>query len=464
MSRTAARKLDHPPGTFAAYHPDPLLVPGMAALPRWDAAARAAEAAIADFEQRHGNFAGRVGWALQRSESAGSSTIEDVTPSLRRVARAEAVAEDGGDPHDDAAREALGNIAATRLAAEVGDAGGPIAVDDLLAVHAVLMDHTSKPEMGGQLRPSWVRIGGVLGGYPPPAYVAPPAEEVPGLLDDLVGYINTTDHHPVVAAAVAHAQFEAIHPFRDGNGRAGRALIQAVLRKGGMTRYTTPPISALLALNQNEYIDAIAAVCFDGPADSESQAAAFDPWVLLFSSTAEASCGYAEGLIARIDAVVEGWSQKLVSRRGSAARKIAERLPEMPVFAVQGMADKLGIPLATAYRATDRLVAAGIIAPVRGKHRGRDLFEAPAILDVFKTEEGEIGHAGTASPATGAQIELVESRSASRKAKIAEAIRLRRAGRTLQEIGDALGMSASWARTATEGVARGGDRKRNRSR
>jgi len=148
MSRTAARKLDHPPGTFASYHPDPLLVPGMAVLPRWDAAASAAEAAIADFEQRHGNFAGRVGWALQRSESAGSSTIEGVTPSLRRVARAEAVAEDGGDPHDDAAREALGNIAATRLAAEVGDAGGPIAGDDLLAVHAVTPENPQRARAG----------------------------------------------------------------------------------------------------------------------------------------------------------------------------------------------------------------------------------------------------------------------------------------------------------------------------
>ena len=286
---------------------------------------------------------------------------------------------------------------------------------------------------------------------------------MPGLRDDLVGYINTTGHHPVVAAAVAHAQFEAIHPFRDGNGRTGRALIQAVLRRGGVTRYTTPPISALLALNRDEYIGAIAAACFDGPADPASQAAAFDPWVSLFASTAEASCSYAGGLIAKIDAVVGGWDEKLVGRRGSAARKVVEHLPEMPVFSVQGMAAKLGISSTAAYRATDRLAAAGIVAPVRGKHRGRGLFEAPDILDVFKAEpdEHDTGASGS-GPVPASQVALaagVAGRADARRARAAEAVRLRRAGRTHQQIGDALGMSASWARTATKGVARGGGRR-----
>ena len=103
VSRSAARRLAHPHGSFAAYHPDPLLVPGFAPLPHWDTAAHLAETAVRDFEQRHGGSASRVAWVLQRSESVGSSTIEDVSPSLRRVARAEAVTQNGGDPHDDAA-------------------------------------------------------------------------------------------------------------------------------------------------------------------------------------------------------------------------------------------------------------------------------------------------------------------------------------------------------------------------
>lgn len=451
VSRNAARRLEHPRGSFAAYHPDPLLTPGFAALPHWDTAARAAEAAIRAFEQQHGNSASRVGWALQRSESVGSSTIEDVSPSLRRVARAEAVTQSGGDPHDDVAKEAIGNIAATRLAAEIGDARRPVTLDDFLAVHSTLMDHTSRPEVGGHLRPSWVRIGGVLGGYPPPAYVAPPAADVPELMDDLVEYINTTDHHPITAAAIAHVQFESIHPFRDGNGRAGRALVQTILRKGGITRYTTPPISAVLAFNRDSYVDALAASRFEGAAGSADQAGSLDPWVLLFASTAEASCDHAEGLLMRIEAAVDRWERKLTSRPGSSDRRLAARLPEMPVFTVGGMAAQLDIPLPTAYRANDRLVAAGIVAPVRGKHRGRGLFEAPDILDVFMTGADQADDPG---PVPDDRFQQTADKDAARKEKIAEAIRLRREGRTLAEIADTLGMSASWAHSVTRGTER----------
>ena len=459
ISKNAARKLDHPPGIFASYHPDPLLTAGIATLPHWDSAARAAEAAIKEFEEQHGDFASRVGWVLQRSESVGSSTIEDVNPSLRRVARAEAVTRGGGNPQDEAANEAIGSIEATRLAAEIGDSRGPITLDDLLAIHAILMAHTSKPEVGGRLRPSWVRVGGVLGGYPPPAYVAPPAEEVPELMDDLVEYINTTNHHPVTAAAVAHVQFESIHPFRDGNGRAGRALVQTILRKGDITRYTTPPISAVLAFNRDEYTDALAESRFEGRAGSPEQAESLDSWVSLFSSTTETSCDYAEGLIARIDTVTNKWNKNLRSRKGSTARKVAERLPEMPVFTVQGMAAQLRIPLATAYRATDRLVAAGIVAPVRGKHRGRELFEATDILDVLKAGAEQAEKPGLVPDDPTPQT---IDRIASKEEKTAEAIRLRRQGLTLKEVGEALGMSTSWAQVATKDVKRHGKTLRHR--
>ena len=452
VSRNAARRLDHPPGSFAAYHPDPLVTPGVTAPPHWAVAACAAEAAIKEFEERHGDVASRVGWVLQRSESVGSSTIEDVNPSLRRVARAEAVAREGDDPRDDAANEAIGSIEATRLAAEIGDAAGPVTLDDLLAVHATLMDHTSVPEVGGHLRPSWVLIGGVLGGYPPPAYVAPPAEEVPALMDDLLEYINTADHHPVIAAAIAHVQFESIHPFRDGNGRAGRALMQTILRKGGITRYTTPPVSAVLAFNRGEYIDALAECRFTGAAGSPDHVASLESWVSLLCAAAESSCDHAEGLIARIDVTTRAWDSKLGGRRQSAARTIAGRLPETPVFTVKGMADQLGIPLATAYRAVDRLAVVGIVAPVRGKHRGRGLFEAPDILDVFHAGGGRGETPGAALEESSRQK---ISGTATREKRSAEAIRLRRQGRTLQEIGRMLGMSTSWAHIVTKGVKRG---------
>ncbi len=124
----------------------------------------------------------------------------------------------------------------------------------------------------------------------------------------------------------------------------------------------------------------------------------------------------------------------------------------MPVFTVQGMAAQLGIPLPTAYRATDRLVAAGIVAPLRGKQRGRELFEAPDMLDVFKAAAEQTETPGVAPDDPTRQM---TDRVSSKGEKVAEAIRLRRQGRTLKEIGNALGMSTSWAQIATQGFKRG---------
>jgi len=123
---------------------------------------RTAETAIQKLESQHGQLASSIDWVLQRSESLGSSTIEDVNPSLRRVARAEAISRDGSDPYDDSAKEAVGGIAATRLAIGIGERSGPLNMDGLFAIHSELMRHTRQSQIGGRLREGWVRIGGFM--------------------------------------------------------------------------------------------------------------------------------------------------------------------------------------------------------------------------------------------------------------------------------------------------------------
>ena len=155
ISRTSAAKLEHPPGTFASYHPDLLMAPQMAIPNDWVEAANSAERKIQEFESEFGESASKIGWVLQRSESLGSSTIEDVSPSRRGVARAEAAIRSGGDPLDKPAKEAVGSIAATQLASEIGDRQSPISIDDVLEVHAVLMEHADKPHIAGR-REFWM--------------------------------------------------------------------------------------------------------------------------------------------------------------------------------------------------------------------------------------------------------------------------------------------------------------------
>ncbi len=385
LSRTAARKLALPAGSFAAYHPDLLLNPGFNLPPRWLVTAKTAAKTLDNFERSYGRAADKLDWVLQRCESVGSSTIEDVTPSLRRVARAEVVVRDGSNPYDATALEAIGNVKATRLALEIGDRQGPVTLANICAIHTALMQSTPTPSLSGRLRTSWVRIGGVLGGYPPPAYVAPPADEVEPLLQDLLAYVNTTSHPPIVAAAVAHAQFESIHPFPDGNGRTGRALIQTVLRKKQATRLWTPPISAILALSQDAYIRALTNSRYEGPPGT-AQAQALDEWVVLFAAITEASCDHAKGLMTQVREISASWEQKLKVRSGSAAERILSKLPETPVFTVQLMTETAELPLSSTYRVVSTLTAEGIITPVKGKYKGRGLYEVPAILDLFSPE------------------------------------------------------------------------------
>ena len=108
-----------------------------------------------------------------------------------------------------------------------------------------------------------------------------------------------------------------------------------------------------------------------------------------------------------------------------------------------------------AYRAIQRLEDAGIVAPVRGKHRGRDLYEASAILDVFN--EDAHSQVGATEPDLDRLAQQGHtSRAEAGKQRKAEAVRLRRQGRTHREIGEDLGMSTSWAQAITKGIKRGG--------
>lgn len=457
ISRQALAKLEHPLGTFAAYHPDLLMAPEMAIPHDWVELAHSAERRMAEFESEFGKSAAKIGWVLQRSESLGSSTIEDVSPSLRRVARAEAAIQGGGDPFDRSAKEAVGSIAATRLAAEIGERRSLISIDDVLAIHTVLMEHADKPQIAGRLRDGWVRIGGVLGGHPPPAYIAPPAEEVQALMDDLVAYINTSDDPPLVVAAVAHAQFESIHPFADGNGRTGRALIAAILRQRGVTKRTTVPISAVLAVNRDAYIEALSAFRYDGCPESPERVEGLDAWVRLFMSVSVSACGYAEQMLGRVESVVAGWVERVGARKGAAQRKMLAALPSMPVFTVQGIAEFSGININTAYRAVHKLEATGIVTPVKGKLKGRGLYEAPAMLDLFQNDP--IGRDDTddtvADLPSSISSTVTVTRATLRSSRATEAAKLRRQGLTHREIGRQLGMSESWAQDATTSVPRG---------
>ena len=172
---------------------------------------------------------------LLRSESAASSQIEHLTSSVRNVALAELSNEAPAN-----ARIVQGNVSAMREALRLPP---DISVEQIKAIHRPLIEPTGA-SFGGELRDEQVWVGGTAYSPHGALFVPPSPARVEGCLEDLVAFVGRDDVSPIAKAAVAHAQFETIHPFIDGNGRTGRVLLHRILRSEGVLTRTTLPVSA----------------------------------------------------------------------------------------------------------------------------------------------------------------------------------------------------------------------------
>lgn len=217
--------------------------------PDTDTAALLDRAAVAlrELDAQHGAGLSALGGVLDRTEAVASSRIEDEHATLDDVARAAVGIR--ADPGATAMVRAGGAI--DGLVAAAGS--GTITEASLLAAHRLLLrDDPVDGRYAGRYRDVQNWIGG--GRTPRLArYVPPPPELVPGLMDDLFAFLHRDDLHPVAQAAIAHAQFESIHPFTDGNGRIGRALMAAVLRRRGLARFVTVPVATALVAERDRY-------------------------------------------------------------------------------------------------------------------------------------------------------------------------------------------------------------------
>ncbi len=320
---------------------------------------------------------------LLRAESVSSSHIEGLRVHGRRLARAEAAfPEDIRD--DELALEVLGNIRAMEVAVATGTTASDFSINDLCAIHKTLMQHSSTPQYGGVLRVEQNWIGG--NSYNPCAadYIPPPPEYVVELLDDLLNYVNTDHHSPLVQAALVHAQFETIHPFADGNGRTGRALIHVVLARRGLAPHYVPPISLALATRSSDYIAGLSRFRHNGGPTSPERSEATMAWVHVFAEATRAACVDATefaGLLAEQEAL---WRVQLGNiRKGSALDLILRVLPGTPIVNGESVAKQIGRSKARCIGALNRLLEVGILKQRNlGKKRYR-VFEAPSVFELW---------------------------------------------------------------------------------
>src|SRR5580692_10721026 len=270
---------------YDAYVPD--LLTGRPILLSGDTAADVADAerAMAVFDADATSLLDTEALAriLLRAESVASSRIEGLEVGTRRLLRAEA-AISLGEPHADVtATEVLANIGAMTSAIRAINPGDPITLDALLSFHRRLLAGTRLERHAGSLRTEQNWIGGSSYNPCSASFVPPPPEFVHDLLDDLCDFCNVDSLPAVAQAAIAHAQFETIHPFVDGNGRTGRALIHLILRRRGLAVRVLPPVSLVLATWAQSYIDGLTQFRFVGLPTSPKAVEGFNTWVGRFA-------------------------------------------------------------------------------------------------------------------------------------------------------------------------------------
>ena len=349
-----------------------------------------AETAIRDLNQAGTSHVSLEGLArfLLRAESVASSRIEGLDAGPRRLVEAEAVITRGGETADRIAIEVLGNIASMESAIELATREQRTSLPDLLEVHRVLMDRSPRPELGGVVREQQNWIGGSSYNPCSAAFVPPPPEYVEGLLHDLINYAQGDEHSALVQAAIAHAQFETIHPFTDGNGRTGRALIHVILRRRGLSPTFVPPVSLVLATWSDDYISGLTAFRHLHGADSPDRSTAAHTWLRTFAAATLWACSDAQASASRIDKRVDEWRARLGSvRKGSALALLIDVLPGVPLMTVESAARLINRSDVAAGAAINRLLDTGILTQRNvGKQRYR-IFEAPAVLELFTSLE-----------------------------------------------------------------------------
>lgn len=323
---------------------------------------------------------------LLRAEAVGSSWIEALQISHKRIARAHAL------PHGKAARDStaqavLGNVHAMEASVQLGAEASPIAVSDIQQVHSLLLSKTRDRELGGVLRESPIWIGGTS--IRNAEFVPPPWERVVPLMDDLAAFLNDDGLPAIVQAAVAHVQFETIHPFADGNGRTGRCLIHTVLRRRRAIDRFLPPVSLVLAADAQGYVAGLTAY-------REGDQLA---WIRTFAEAVATACVETDTFEREVCGMVDAWRTVELSEPAS---RLLGHLPGQPVLDRAAVVEVLGLNDDAASTVISELEEAGVLVLIKqgaGSDHGQ-AWEAPAVFELLDGVERRLAEAsGRPAPA-----------------------------------------------------------------
>ena len=288
---------------------------------------------------------------LLRTESASSSQIENIAARAKALALAElGVAKFGSN-----ATLVAANVDAMNRAVEMADSITPATI---LAIHDALMRGQEHADPG-RFRTEQVWIGGSSASPHSAAFVPPHHSRVVAAIDDLCTFIARTDVPLLAQSAIAHAQFETIHPFNDGNGRTGRALVHAMLKQGGATTRATVPVSAGLLADTDSYFAALTDYRDGDPS----------PIVTRFADAAFAAIGNGRQLAKDLLAIYDAWSESITARRTAAVWRVLPMLLSQPAVTSAVVQEATGLSQPAADNVIGQLREAGILTKAAGVQR-----------------------------------------------------------------------------------------------
>ncbi len=315
---------------------------------------------------------------LLRGEALASSRIEGLELSHRRLALAAA-----GIGRDDRAADIVGNLSAMQRAIEFA-AEERFTVDMIEEIHRILFEHSAFATSRGRVRgtQNWI---GRPGSTPVNAdFVPPQVKRVRPLLQDLCMFIEREDLPVLAQAAIAHAQFEIVHPFGDGNGRVGRCLIHVVLLRRGLAARYVPPISLILGANVKQYVDGLILY----------REGHINEWTRFFAMAAGQAAEQSARLADEIGGLQAEWLSRFdrPPRAGSAARKLIEALPEQPVLDTARARQMAGgVSDVAAGRALAALEQHHVLSRVTKRIRGR-IWEAAELFELSTVFEQDLAN------------------------------------------------------------------------
>ena len=344
---------------------DPVLPAATAAL------ADEATAELARFDAEMGSEIAPFGAILLRSEAAASSRIENLTASAKAVALAEL-----GDTSRHNATEIVANTTAMTAAIALADR---LDAPAILAMHAALLEHHD-PKIAGTWRSAQVWVGSSSYGPHTASFVPPHHTRVAPAIDDLVCFMHRDDLPVLLQAAIAHAQFETIHPFPDGNGRTGRAIVHCLLRGKRLTRQVTVPVSAGLLADTDRYFDALTAY----------RAGDAEPIVERFAEASFDSIVNGRELVSDLRAIRAAWSEAITSRRQATVWRTLDVVFQHPVLDNALVQGELDVSAMGADAAITELVEIGALQEITGGRRNRRYAatQVLAALDAFAERAG----------------------------------------------------------------------------